>query len=289
MHPRKNVLLRFVQKAGGSIERLRLVKLMFLYSSANDVANSLKYDFVPYRQGPFSFAMYRDLTALVESGLALESDDTHFALTDEGCRQANEARSSVIRHVDELHAQWLGRSTDELINHVYAIDPWFTRRSDRAGGIFKREMPVANLAVYSVGYQQLSIDAFLNLLLKTGIKTLADIRDVPMSRTYGFHARTLANTCKNVGIEYHLERSLGVPKPVREKFWLSGDYSEFERNYNEILLANSDSVLRVADTVKRVPTAVMCLERNVGACHRKLLAKKLVEKTGLDWIEMRNE
>lgn len=289
MHPRKYVLLRFVQKAGGSIERLRLVKLMFLYSSVNDVANSLKYDFVPYRQGPFSFAMYRDWTALVESGLALESDDNHFALTDEGYWQADATRSSVIRHVDELYDEWSDHSTDELIDHVYAIAPWFTHRSDRAGGIYKREMPIANLAVYSVGYQQLSIDAFLNLLLKTGIKALVDIRNVPMSRTYGFHARTLANMCKNVDIEYHLERSLGVPKSVREKFWLSGDYLEFERSYDEILLANSDSVLRVADTINCMPTAVMCLERNVDVCHRKLLARKLVEKTGLDWVEVRNE
>ena len=289
MHQRKQALLRLMHLAGGSIDRLRLVKLMFLHAREPGVPPTRRYDFVPYRQGPFSFAMYRDLRSLVESGLATDEGEHEIGLTPQGSAMAIEFGGSAVAAEDRVHARWEGRTTSELIDHVYGVDRWFTQRSDRSGGRYKRAMPVAARNVYTVGYQGLSIDGFLNLLLRRGIQVLVDIRHVPMSRVYGFHSSTLGRHCTSVGIEYLSERDLGVPKGVREAYWSTGDHGAFKAAYSEIVRRNVGSMKRVAGQMRESATAVMCVEASAHECHRRLLAAALVHETGLDWVELRDE
>ncbi len=45
--------------------KLKLVKLLFLLNRAG-IDNA--YDFLPYKYGPFSFQLYRDLTKLSQDG-----------------------------------------------------------------------------------------------------------------------------------------------------------------------------------------------------------------------------
>ena len=289
MHQRKQALLRLMHLAGGSIGRLRLVKLMFLHAREPGVPPTRRYDFVPYGQGPYSFVMYRDLRSLADAGLATRDNEREFGLTPQGSAMALELESSAIAAEDRVHARWEGKSTGELIDHVYGVDRWFTRRSDRDGGRHKRPMPVAPNNVYTVGYQRLSLDGFLDLLLRLGIQVLVDSRHVPMSRVYGFHSSTLGNVCSKVGIEYQSERELGVPKVVREAYWSTGDHGAFEAAYSEIVRRNVGSMKRVAGQMRESATAVMCVEASASECHRRLLAAALVQETGLDWVELRDE
>ena len=68
-----------------SPSRIRLVKLAFLVSHVlRDSGYAAPYDFVPYKYGPFSFVLYRDLSKLIESGWVVENDGIAVACGKEG-------------------------------------------------------------------------------------------------------------------------------------------------------------------------------------------------------------
>ena len=289
MHPRKQLLLRLAYLDGGEIDRLRLMKLVFLIAQNPDTPASSRYDFVPYRYGPYSFALYRDWHALAAAGFthADGGDGAPFRLTEAGQTFANSFLGDSVARFDVVHAKWSKQNTNDLIRFVYEHRPWYAHRSEWDGGKHKRDMPAAELAVYTVGYQGLSIDAFLNLLIERGITHLVDTRFTPASRVYGYHATTLRRLCRYVDIGYQSEPMLGVPKPMRARFIQSRDHIKFAEDYERIL---SDNAERVRETARRVatnPTAVMCYERDMHDCHRNLLAQQLAAISGLDTVELR--
>lgn len=289
MHPRKRLLLRLAHLDGGEIDRLRLMKLAFLIAQNPDTPASSRYDFVPYHYGPYSFALYRDWHALAEAGFAHvdEGDGAPFRLTESGQSLANETSAELVALTDLVHHEWAGKSIGAIIRHVYKLHRWYAHRSDWDGGIHKRDMPPAELAVYTVGYQGLSIDAFLNLLIERGITHLVDTRFTPASRVYGYHATTLQRLCGYLGIGYHSETMLGVPKRERARFMQSRNHTQFAADYARILNDNPDRVRETARLVAKNPAAVMCYERDVHDCHRHLLARELAAISGLDTVELR--
>lgn len=289
MHPRKRLLLRLAHLEGGEIDRMRLVKLAFLVAQNPDTPARLRYDFVPYRQGPFSFALYRDWSTLAAAGLTLDDGEggKSFRITKTGQSLANMMRGEFVGLADSVHKEWSGKPIEALIDDVYRRYPWYAHKSDRDDGIHKRDVPSAKLAVYTVGYQGLSIDAFLNLLISRGITRLVDTRFTPASRVYGYHATTLQRICGYVGIHFQPEPSLGVPKPVRDRFIETRNHRRFARQYSDIVRVNWDRVLATSELMAAEPTAVMCYERNVHDCHRNLLAEELSSVSGLDTVELR--
>ena len=214
-------------------------------------------------------------------------DGSFFRITEAGQKLASQEPTGSAELIDVVHEQWTNTTTDALIDDIYGKYPWFAHRSERDGGRHKRATPSAEPAVYTVGYQGLSIDAFLNLLLDRGITQLVDTRFTPASRVYGYHATTLRNLCERVGIGYQPEPMLGVPKQTRERFFQTRNHRQFKRDYSEILRAQRDRVLATSDLMTRAPAAVMCYERDVSDCHRHLLAHELAAINGLDTVELR--
>ena len=289
MHPRKQLLLRLAHLDGGEIDRLRLMKLAFLIAQNPDAPASSRYDFVPYHYGPNSFALYRDWHALAEAGFAHvdRGDGAPFRLTATGQSLANETAGELVALTDLVHDEWAGKSIGAIIRHVYKLHPWYAHRSEWDGGKHKRDMPAAELAVYTVGYQGLSIDAFLNLLISRGITYLVDSRFTPASRVYGYHATTLRRLCGYVGIGYQPEPMLGVAKLERAQFLQSRNHTKFAEDYERVLNDNHDRVRETARLVATNPAAVMCYERDVRDCHRSILAQELAAISGLDTVELR--
>jgi hypothetical protein len=59
MFSRQRAILRLIENEGGTVSRLRLVKLAFLLSQEAGAPRVGTYDFVPYKRGPFSFTLYQ--------------------------------------------------------------------------------------------------------------------------------------------------------------------------------------------------------------------------------------
>jgi len=275
-----------LENEGGTVSRLRLVKLAFMVSRELDAPRTGIYEFLPYRRGPFSFTLYHDLRALERDGWVAEvehdirvtqSPDLETALLDR----------DFLEMIDVVSLRYRSMATPALVDQVYASHPWFTLNSE---SLHKRAVgrPTAAPAVYTVGYEGIMVDGLLDLLLRTGVQRLIDVRCNPIARRYGFHKSTLKRLCDDVGIEYLHVPTLGIPSAWRADLDDRESYERlFVRYEEEILPAQATSVAEVGRLVREKPSAFMCMEADHTSCHRSRLAAMVSSQTGLPIQELR--
>lgn len=278
--------MKLVENEGGRVERLRLVKLAFLLS--RDTANSPSsvYDFVPYKRGPFSFMLYYDLRRLVQDGWLSESDH-HVETKALPTIETAFLDTSFVERIDAVTRACGSMTTSALVDSIYARHPWFTVNAEQH---HKRRAvrPTGQPAVYTVGYEGLTVDALLNLLMENGIRRLIDVRCNPVARRYGFHKTTANRLCTDVDIDYVHVPSLGIPSSWRSDLSDKESYEAlFSRYDRDILPQNSLDVDRVAALVTEKPSALMCMEANHRCCHRSHLATEVARRVQLPIRELR--
>lgn len=140
--------------------------------------------------------------------------------------------------------------------------------------------------LYTIGYEGASLGDFLASLQEAGVEQVLDIRELPQSRRPGFSKRALSDALAEVGIGYSHCKQLGDPKHGREAA-RRGDMEEFRAIFEAHLdlTASRDALEEAACAVCKVPTALLCYERNPKDCHRSLVAKRLL---GLRSLRVQN-
>ncbi len=276
-----------IDRLGGSVDRLQLTKLCFLLSrEAPHCGGGSFYQFVPYKYGPFSFTLYYEVGSLVRDGLLSEPDPRRWMLTPMARKTLaglpNLLGTDVLWTVEQY-----GRiSSCDLPDLVYWKYPWFTINSQ---DVSKRleEQPVVDPAVYTIGYEKLLVDGFLNHLLRAGIQTLIDVRENAVSRQYGYHRSTLSRLCSGLAIEYRHYPELGVPSNHRANLQTLEDYEDLFHLYKEeMLLQRIITLKEVTTLIKRKPGALMCMEANPTLCHRSILAERIAQQNSLPTVHL---
>ena len=130
--------------------------------------------------------------------------------------------------------------------------------------------------VYTIGYEGTDIDAFIEVLKKAEITTLADVRAVAISRKKGFSKSALKERLTSEGIKYLQFSELGDPKPGRDAA-RAGKYKLFQKIYMQHIMKDSSqsSLSALAETVKSGTTCLLCFERDPENCHRSIVAREL--------------
>jgi uncharacterized protein (DUF488 family) len=138
------------------------------------------------------------------------------------------------------------------------------------------------LAVYTVGYQGRSVDAFFDYLLRRGIRRVIDVRSNPVSRKYGFAKKTLSETARKLDVAYvHIPR-LGIPPDERKDLQSMRSYQQLFARFERHTLPSRTAELRdVAAMVSETPTTLMCAERDADRCHRSQVAIAVSSIAGL--------
>ncbi|MET3927767.1 DUF488 domain-containing protein [Devosia sp. 2618] len=130
--------------------------------------------------------------------------------------------------------------------------------------------------VYTVGYEGTDIDQFVATLKAVGVRRLADVRAIALSRKKGFSKKSLSARLEAEGIEYIHYVDLGDPKPGREAA-RAGLFDEFRSIYSTHLNSTAAraalELLVVAAGEK--PTCLLCFERDPKTCHRSLVAQAM--------------
>ena len=73
---RQKIILALLDSAAKPLSQTMFVKLAFLLKEETEVRNDATfYRFVPYHYGPFSFALYRELEALVRESYVVKDED----------------------------------------------------------------------------------------------------------------------------------------------------------------------------------------------------------------------
>lgn len=271
---------------GGKSSFIRLVKMVFLYKS---LVESKKldtfYEFVPYKYGPYSFNLHNELKGLIKNGYLYSKDNKtiqinhDLAIPSIGLQFEEEIRY-FINEYSKL-------PDNKLSEHVYSRFPWFTIN---AAKIEKRRVsrPKASELVYTIGYEGLQIDAFLNILLMKGIQQVIDVRSNPVSRQYGYHKATLMKLCNSLSIKYLHYPELGITSERRTTIQDTESLQRLLTWYrNEVTTHKRKSIKLVEDEIMEKPSVLLCMEADPTLCHRFQLAKIISKETGLMIYDLR--
>jgi uncharacterized protein (DUF488 family) len=138
------------------------------------------------------------------------------------------------------------------------------------------------MTIFTIGYEGLNIDSFIDLLAEHGVETVVDIREFPLSRKPGFSKRALHAELNAAGREYVHLVELGCPKSVRDQYREDGDWKHYTRGFLKHLKGQQDSIAELAALAASSDCALLCYEADPNFCHRSMVAAAVGELAGFD-------
>lgn len=127
--------------------------------------------------------------------------------------------------------------------------------------------------MFTIGYEGLNLDAFLQRLHAANVRVLVDVRELPLSRKKGFSKTSLREQLASQGIDYVHMPALGCPKPVRDAYKQNADWPEYVKAF-EAYMATQSAALKELTTLSKAHTAcLMCFEADYNRCHRSMVAR----------------
>ncbi|MFN0030969.1 MAG: DUF488 family protein [Flavobacteriales bacterium] len=287
MFYRRKIILSLLQLSDGSLNKIALQKLLLLTSLRQQKP---EYEFVPYRFGSYSFSAHADIVAMIGHGLI--SDETKSyqlqSKTDYfGTLSVNDKK--IVTDVLETFGKM---SEQALMKFTYTNYPYYAINSEAAPGLLndvqlaavKSAVPHSqDIILFTIGYEGVSLEAYLNKLVKNDIKVLVDVRRNPLSMKFGFSKTSLINYCNSLHIEYLHIPELGIESDKRKSLNTQQDYDNLFANYrNTNLSKTTTSQQRILELLKtKLHIALTCFEANICQCHRTHLAEAITKLP--DW------
>lgn len=289
MYYRRKILLSLLQVFDNELDKISLQKLLMLFCRLQSKPD---FHFVPYKYGCYSFQANADLSTMMkyrqveEKGKKwVKTDNTDYLL------DIKETDRKALRSIKSLYE---GKSKDELIRITYLQYPYFVLNSTISQNVLNDLEQKAvelvrphftNTVLFTIGYEGISLEEYLNKLIINGIKLLCDVRKNSLSMKYGFSKSQLKNACDGVGIHYEHVPELGIDSDKRQELNSQSDYDLLFRQYrNEVLkktATQQEHILQLLKTHRRV--ALTCFEANIYQCHRKHLAEAITSLPGFDY------
>jgi uncharacterized protein (DUF488 family) len=127
--------------------------------------------------------------------------------------------------------------------------------------------------LYTFGYEGLDISQFVSRLLTERIKTIIDVRELPLSRKKGFSKSSFKESLAEAGVAYLHAPALGCPKDIRDRYKADRDWSFYTQAFMAYV-ATQDATLRELVKLARATTAcLVCFEADYTSCHRTYVAR----------------
>lgn len=266
---------------GGQLPKTSLQKLLFLFTQRQ---SKREYDFVPYKYGCYSFSASADLSAMVKHG-QLSEDQNSYSKVDmnDYAKMLNEKDKKILVDVKDSYA---GLSANSLMKLTYYNYQYYAINSIKAHDILSPEQydavlkarPIRNQTVlYTIGYEGISLEEYLNRLIKNDVKVLIDVRNNPLSMKYGFSKKQLKGFVESLGIEYLHIPEVGIRSDQRQELRSQEDYDRLFNAYKRKNLKSTvDYQRKIFEILKsRNRVALTCFEANICQCHRKHLAEAI--------------
>ena len=284
---RQKNLLHILKTARRAVLKTELTKWSFLLRNETESqGGSAFYDFVPYRFGPFSFCLYQEAGKLENQELITSvgsGQSQKWRLTDNA--EFKTPDKATAKDIESIVTEFRNRKLPQLIDYVYDRYPQYTYNSEIRQ---LAQPPIAEPAVYTAGYEGISADAFLDMLVQNGIKQLIDVRNNPIARRYGFHKSTLDRLTGNLGINYTHFPQLGILSKKRQELNGQSDYDSLFADYARGTLSKETAAVEhVGKLVRQTPSVLVCMEAEPKCCHRSHLAKSVAKLTKLPVVHLR--
>ncbi len=281
MFYRRKIILALLQLFDGKLEKIKLQKLLFLFVQKQDQST---YDFVPYKYGCYSFSANADVGAMVRKDLVIE--DSIYFIKRDNVNYLKMLNASDLMLLQDTKLLYGRMGNNALIRHTYVNFPYWTTKSEIAEAVLtqkefsrvKQSFPKKERSIlFTIGYEGISLEEYLNRLLKNDVKTLVDVRQNPLSMKYGFSKTLLKRYCEGLGIRYLHFPEVGIQGSKRQELNSQSDYDRLFDVYKEESLPQTimtqKSIIKLLEKDKRI--ALTCFEANIYQCHRKPLAESI--------------
>ncbi|MBL6665538.1 DUF488 domain-containing protein [Flavobacteriaceae bacterium] len=281
MFYRRKIILSLFQLCNGNVEKIKLQKLLFLYSQRK---RESEYDFVPYKYGCYSYSANADLVTMVKKGYLSESENGYTKIDQKDYITTLKPKDREL--LTETIERYGNMENETLIRHTYINFPYYAINSTIAKRILNDEyynrvlnsIPSGNKkSVFTIGYEGTSLEKYLNKLVKNNIKLLIDVRKNPLSMKYGFSKTLLKRFCESLGIKYLHIPEVGINSNQRQTLEKQEDYQILFEIYKNTTLKETSTqqqeIINLLNEHYRI--ALTCFESNICQCHRLPLAESL--------------
>ena len=280
MYYRRKILLALIEVFGGGLPSTDCEKLLFNFCQQTGKNH---YDFFPYKYGPFSFLSYYDKRRLIEMGLLKPANDFQLNTKHSYLKELTPIDKSAMLKFKVAMGDFRG---NKLVRKTYREFPHFTSRSRIVGKHFtadelqQRQFTLktdTKPAVFSIGYEGLTIDSFLNKLIANNVTVVVDVRNNPQSMKYGFSKKSFKQYIEKAGMKYIHIPELGIPSAMRKGLGESFSHRTLFKTYENKLLPKQElEIKRLIDlTNQRERIALVCFEADHHFCHRHTLVEHL--------------
>lgn len=297
MFYRRKIILTLLQLFEGQLDKIRLQKLLFLFTKRQTKA---EYDFIPYKFGCYSYSANADMMAMVRKGF-LNEDKKTFSIKNPdtwiGAGKTDylkQLKPADLKLLHEIKANYGKMNARALMKHTYIRFPYWAINSIKAESILSAEefekvnqsKPKSSKTVlFTIGYEGISLEEYLNRLLKNDVKVLVDVRNNPLSMKYGFSKSQLKRYCESLDIQYMHFPEVGIQSEQRQELNTQSDYDKLFAVYRKNNLTKTTvsqiHILNLLKEYKRI--ALTCFEANICQCHRKHLAEAIEKLPAFDY------
>jgi uncharacterized protein (DUF488 family) len=130
--------------------------------------------------------------------------------------------------------------------------------------------------LYTVGYSRYKIEELVQLLTAHQVNVLIDVRRIPWSRKPGFSGASLEQRLALAGIDYQHIPFLGPEVAARNYLRQTGDWAWFKATYLAQLRQVEPRLVEEFQALAGLRVCLLCLESDPRACHRSLLAGRII-------------
>ena len=282
MYYRRKILLALIEVFGGKLKRTDCQKLLFLFCQFKK--NNF-FDFFPYKYGGFSFLAYQDKKRLTDLGFLSHGEDFKLCTNKSFFGELKPTDREALTSLSSRFKNLQGRA---LIRHVYLEYPYYTCRSKIFSDLLNsEEIEQIRLrwnkdkspCLFTIGYEGLTIDAYLNKLVSNNVKMLIDVRRNPKSMKYGFSKSKLRFYVEKAGLEYFHIPALGVPSKLRMNLNNPESYQELFKFYRVQILPGQKKAIEKVKMLfcEYTRIALTCFEADYNFCHRSIITEHLVK------------
>jgi len=282
MFYRRKVILGLIELLGGEVEKLRFQKLLFLYAMKKC---DPEYDFVPYKFGCYSYSAKADMNTMVKKGFLTETENKYGK--KDTASYSQKLKVSDRHLLQEVVSDYGSMNSNALIKHTYLNFPFYAIRSTIAmdvlpGNLYERVEKATpkeeETTLFTIGYEGISLEKYLQKLVQNNVKLLVDVRKNPLSMKFGFSKTLLKRYCNSLGIEHLHIPEVGINSDKRQTLETQADYDRLFNDYRKNTLAKTrphqQRILKLLQQHKRI--ALTCFEAEPCQCHRSHLAETLV-------------
>ncbi len=273
MYYRRKLLLALVEFCGGKVKRTDCLKLLFLFCQ---YTKRNYYDFFPHKYGGFSLIAYQDKNRLTTLGFLRDSDDFELISGNSFISQLKTPDQKSLHSIVSTLNTLKGTA---LVKKAYIEYPEYTCRSEILTDILTQNEikqiqtywnTDASPRLFTIGYQGITIDAYLHRLIANNVRVLVDVRKNPLSMKYGFSKTRLRKYIENAEIQYVHLPELGIPSQLRQHLESDEAYKQLFEKYEAEILPTQCSAIKTITQIlgqhKRI--ALTCFETDYHYCHR---------------------